>query len=68
MAQKMVYNNGLKIYTTVDPKVQSALETVYSDDSYFKTADGKYDPELQSAMVIIDYKKGRSSWTYWWRW
>jgi penicillin-binding protein 1A len=58
MAQKMVYNNGLKIYTTVDPKVQSALETVYSDDSYFKTADGKYDPDLQSAMVIIDYKKG----------
>lgn len=58
MAQKMVYNNGLKIYTTLDPKVQDALETVYTDDSYFKNAKGEYDPELQSAMVIIDYKKG----------
>jgi penicillin-binding protein 1A len=58
MAQKMVYNNGLKIYTTVDPTVQSALEEVYTDNSYFKTANGAYDPLLQSAMVIIDYKKG----------
>lgn len=58
MAQKMVYNNGLKIYTTLDPKVQDALETVYTDNSYFKNAKGEYDPDLQSAMVIIDYKKG----------
>lgn len=58
MAQKLVYNNGLKIYSTVDPKVQNALEEVYTDDSFFKTANGQYDPLLQSAMVIIDYKKG----------
>ena len=58
MAQKMVYSNGLKIYTTIDPKIQSALEEVYKDESYFKLKDGKYDPEVQSAMVIIDYKKG----------
>ena len=58
MAQKMVYNNGLKIYTTLDPKIQNALETVYTDNSYFTNAKGEYDPDLQSAMVIIDYAKG----------
>ena len=58
MAQKMVYTNGLKIYTTVDPKIQSALEEVYKDQSYFKLRNGEYDPNVQSAMVVIDYKKG----------
>lgn len=58
MAQKMVYNNGLKIYTTVDPKIQEALETVYTDNSYFKNSKGVYDPLLQSAMVVTDYTKG----------
>lgn len=58
MAQKMVYTNGLKIYTTVDPDIQSALEEVYKDQSYFKLRTGEYDPEVQSAMVVIDYKKG----------
>ena len=58
MAQKMIYSNGLKIYSTVDPKIQSAIETVYKDQSYFKLSNGSYDPNLQSAMVIIDYRKG----------
>lgn len=58
MAQKMVYTNGLKIYTTIDPKIQTALEEVYKDEAYFKLRNGEYDPEVQSAMVVIDYKKG----------
>lgn len=58
MAQKMVYNNGLHIYTTIDPDIQDILDEVYMDQSYFKTKDGSYDPELQSAMVIIDYARG----------
>ncbi len=58
MAQKMIYSNGLKIYSTIDPSVQSAMENVYSDESYFKLRNGTYDPELQSAMVVIDYSKG----------
>ncbi len=57
MAQKMVYNNGLHIYTTLDPKVQSVLEDVYKNEKYFHTRQG-YDEKLQSAMVIIDYKEG----------
>lgn len=58
MAQKMIYSNGLKIYSTVDPEIQEAIETVYKDESYFKLSNGNYDPELQSAMVIIDYRTG----------
>lgn len=68
MAQKMVYNNGLKIYTTLDPKVQKALEDVYTNNSYFKNSKGVYDPDLQSAMVIIDYTKGNVVRINWWSW
>ncbi len=60
MARKMIYSNGLKIYTTVDPEIQSAIEEIYVDNAeqYFKLSNGTYDSNLQSAMVIIDYKKG----------
>ena len=58
MAEKILYNNGLKIYTTVDPEIQAILEEVYTDESYFKGKNGEVDEELQSAMVIIDYEKG----------
>ena len=57
MAQALVYNGGLKIYTTLDPNIQEILETTYKDEKYFKTRKG-YDENLQSAMVIIDYKEG----------
>jgi len=58
MAQRMVYNNGFHIYTTINPEIQNVMDEVYQDQTYFKTKDGNYDPDLQSAMVIIDYKKG----------
>ena len=59
MAQKMVYNNGLKIYTTMDPDIQKILEDTYLNHDYFHTRKaGGYDENLQSAMVIIDYKEG----------
>ena len=58
MAQRMVYNNGLHIYTTIDPKIQNVMDEVYNDQTYFQIKGNKYDPDLQSAMVIIDYKKG----------
>lgn len=58
MAEKMIYNDGLKIYTTVEPNVQSALEEVFADNTYFQHKNGEYDEELQAAMVVIDYKKG----------
>lgn len=57
-AQKMLYTEGYKIYTTVDQEIQSDIETVYKDQSYFKLRNGNYDENIQSAMVIIDYQKG----------
>ncbi len=58
MAQKMLYSEGLKIYTTMDSSVQSALDEAYSDDSrVFKAFKGN-SVKPQSAMVIIDYRTG----------
>ncbi|MBQ9314175.1 MAG: PBP1A family penicillin-binding protein [Clostridia bacterium] len=57
-AQRMVYSKGYNIYTTVDPKIQNIMETVYKDPSYFKLSNGNYDENLQSAMVLVDYTKG----------
>lgn len=57
VASKMVYSDGLKIYTNIDPKVQSAMEKVYRDNSYFPL-DSAYNERPQSAMVVMDYKTG----------
>lgn len=58
MAMKMIYSDGLKIYSTVDPEIQKSMEEVYLNQDYFKLRTGVYDPEVQSAMVIIDYRNG----------
>lgn len=58
MALKMIYSDGLKIYATVDPEIQKDVEDVYLNQDYFKLRTGQYDPEVQSAMVIIDYRTG----------
>ena len=34
-AEDMLYNSGLRIYTTLVPKVQAALDEVYTDKNYF---------------------------------
>ncbi len=51
-AKSQVYNGGYKIYATVDPKIQSAMESVFETRSNFPAAtNGK---ELQSGMVVTD--------------
>lgn len=62
-AWKMIYYGGLKIYTSVDPDVQVAMEDVYENRKTFPkesskveiSADNKNE-KVQSAMVIMDYK------------
>ena len=49
----MVYSGGLKIYATIDTKVQDALDSVYTDDSAFPNTE-KYGEVPESAMVITD--------------
>lgn len=43
-AERMIYSGGLKIHTTLDPNVQSALNAAFSENSSFPAAAGmKYD-------------------------
>lgn len=68
-AEQKLYNNGLHIYTTLDPDIQQAMDEVYTDSSYFPTltATGeimnedayKYGEIPQSAMVIVDQSNGQ---------
>ncbi len=51
-ADKMLYGDGLKIYTVVDPEVQTLLENFFITDSNFMRISGGVQP--QCAMVITD--------------
>ncbi len=58
-ARRMVYSGGLKIYSTVSPHVQSAIEEVFEDSSntaLFPKLSGDVQP--QAAMVIISPETG----------
>ena len=56
VALQMVYSNGYKIYSTMDPKVQSAIDEAYKNDAWFyPNSDGSF---MQSAMVIIENDTG----------
>lgn len=55
-ASRLVYCGGLKIYTTVDPRLQAEVETFYRDPSNFPTHEnGK---KAQSAMMMVDPTNG----------
>ena len=56
-ARKRVYNDGYKIYTTYDPKVQGVLDEVFSD-SYLFGVSRKYGVAPQAGMAVIDQKTG----------
>lgn len=56
-AANMIYNGGLKIYSTVDPEIQSIMEETFEDDSSFPSVGGSVKP--QCAMVISDPKTGQ---------
>ncbi|VIC64574.1 penicillin-binding protein [Clostridioides difficile] len=59
-AQNLFYNGGLIVNTTIDPKMQDALEEEFDRNSNFPGhmvgPDGVSQP--QAAMVILDYKNG----------
>ncbi len=55
-AANMIYNGGLKIYSTVDPKVQSAMEDYFENDANFPKLWG--DTQPQAAMIISEPKTG----------
>lgn len=53
-ATQQVFGGGLKIYTTMDMDIQSAMEDVFENSSNFP---GKAS-EAQAAMVVLDQKNG----------
>lgn len=53
-ASSQVFGGGLKIYTTMDSDIQSAIESVYENTANFPGASSG----VQSAMVIIDPSTG----------
>ena len=59
-ALNLIYNRGLKIYTTLDMNMQKKTEKEFADGSNFPYT--KYDKngiaQPQGAMVIIDHKTG----------
>ena len=57
IASKMIYTQGLQIYTVMDPRIQTLLEEIFMDNVRLlgeenSTIGGLIDPEC--AMVIID--------------
>ena len=55
-AQRMVYTGGLKIYTTVNNDIQTAIWEEFEDDSNFPTA--KDGSEVQASMVVTEVGTG----------
>lgn len=52
-ASTMLYSGGLRIYTTMDPTIQSIMEDMFEDDSNFPNIS-KNGKKPQSAMVVMD--------------
>ena len=56
IVRKMLMTGGYKIYSTLNPDVQAAVEEVYQNlDNIPKTASSQ---QLQSGIVVIDNKTG----------
>lgn len=52
-AEKNFYNGGYKIYATLDPEIQEAVDKVFTDEKYaLKGADGE---TLQGSITVMDY-------------
>lgn len=52
----LVYTGGLSIYTTLDPVVQTKMESLYANEANFPSSSTE-DP-VESAMVVMDPHNG----------
>ncbi|MCL4440192.1 MAG: penicillin-binding transpeptidase domain-containing protein, partial [Firmicutes bacterium] len=55
--EEQVYNSGLKVYTTLDPKIQTIAENVMADNSNFPPS--KKNEKPQGAVVVLDPSNGQ---------
>ena len=58
LAEKNVYNNGYKIYTTIDIELQKSFDKIFTDKNNFPTLRINNKYHTQSAGIIIDNKTG----------
>ncbi|MGI6678656.1 MAG: transglycosylase domain-containing protein [Dehalobacterium sp.] len=56
MEPSQIYTGGLRIHTTLDPKIQKAAEEAYANESFFPKSNT--DDPVQSAMAVLDPKTG----------
>lgn len=54
--EQAMHQQGLRIFTTLDTKIQTAAETVYADKKYFPP--DKNGKPVQSAMVVMEAESG----------
>lgn len=54
--RELLYVGGLKVYTSLDTRVQQKMEDVYSQPENFPS--GQKDRPVQSAMVVLDPASG----------
>jgi len=52
-AEKNFYNGGYKIYATLDPEIQAAVDKVFTNDKY--ALKGKDGQTLQGSITVMDY-------------
>ncbi|MCD7917837.1 MAG: transglycosylase domain-containing protein, partial [Clostridiales bacterium] len=57
-ATNLLYSGGLQIYSCLDPDVQSAVDTIYTDEDYFADYDSASGQELMSAITVVDNETG----------
>lgn len=55
--EEQVYNSGLRVYTTLDPNIQTIAENVMSDNNNFPP--GKNNSKPQGAVVVLDPSNGQ---------
>ena len=53
IATSLVYSGGYHIYTTLNPEIQSIVDSVYRDTDYFASQIKSGSP-LDSAMTVVD--------------
>lgn len=53
LAKTVLFTGGLRIYSTMDPNIQSTMEAMFKDDSNFPDIS-KNGKKPQSAMVVMD--------------
>lgn len=54
--EQAMFQEGLRIFTTMDTNIQKTAEEVYSQDKYFPA--GKNDQIVQSAVVVMEADTG----------